>query len=236
MPKKEMKIRLFTLPNVITLANLFCGCLATLYALRFDDLQFAFWFILGAAVFDFLDGFTARLTGQFSALGRELDSLAEMVSFGLAPAAILFSLYQAAGGIGAWGFFVFIVALFSALRLAKFNIDESQHDEFSGLPTPANAIFIASAGHIYASGLYAVQPWLILVVAALLSCLLIAPVRMFSLKFKRFGWKGNELRYLFLLAAVAGIAVWGILAIPFVMAGYLLTSLVRNAVCVTRSK
>ena len=95
-----MKIRLFTLPNAITLASLFCGCLATLYALRFDDLQIAFWLIISAAVFDFLDGFAARLTGQLSALGRELDSLADMVSFGMAPAAMLFSIYQAAGGKG----------------------------------------------------------------------------------------------------------------------------------------
>jgi len=225
MPRGKMKIHLFTLPNMVTLANLFCGCLATLYALRFDDLQIAFWLVISAAVFDFLDGFAARLTKQLSALGRELDSLADMVSFGMAPAAMLFSLYQAAGGIGSWGFFVFVVALFSALRLAKFNIDESQHDEFVGLPTPANAIFIASAGHIYASGLYAVQPWLVLLAAALLSCLLIAPIRMFSLKFKRFGWKGNELRYLFLLASLAGIVVWEIRAIPFIIASYILISL-----------
>ena len=240
MPEKKIKIRLFTLPNLLTLGNLFCGCLAILYALhcgspdildalRLDELQFVFWLLAGAAVFDFLDGFAARLTGQYSALGRELDSLADMVSFGVAPAAILFRIHQAAGGIGAWGFFVFVVALFSALRLAKFNIDESQHDDFIGLPTPANAIFIASAGHIYASGLFAVQPWLVLLAAAILSCLLIAPVCMFSLKFKHFGWRGNEWRYLFLLAALAGVVVWGILAIPFIITGYVAGSVVKHS-------
>ena len=223
-----MKVRFFTVPNLLTLANLACGCLAVVYALRFDDLQIAFWLIVGAAAFDFFDGFAARLLKQYSALGRELDSLADMVSFGVAPSAVLFSMYQFAGGIGAWGFFVFFVALFSALRLAKFNIDETQAEEFDGLPTPANAIFIMSAGHFYAAGLYTLQPWMILAAAAVCACLLIAPVRMFALKFKGFGWPGNEIRYGFLLASLAGLIAVGARALPFIVPAYVLISVVRN--------
>ena len=154
------------MPNIVTLCNLLCGSAATVYALVLSDLQTAFWLVVAAAVFDFLDGFTARLTGSFSPVGKELDSLSDMVSFGVAPSSVLFVMYQtqsgafAGGGIDPWGFAVFILAAFSALRLAKFNIDESQSYEFEGLPTPAAALLVCSAGYLFADGVYAVRHWL----------------------------------------------------------------------------
>ena len=133
-----MKLRLFTFPNILTLCNLLSGCAAVIFALCINDLELAFWCVLVAAVFDFLDGFFARLLEISSPVGKELDSLADMISFGLAPASILYSIYVATGGDELSGFVVFILVAFSALRLAKFNLDERQTSEFIGLPTPAS--------------------------------------------------------------------------------------------------
>ena len=143
-----MKIKLFTLPNILTLCNLLCGAAAAVAALRFDNLQWPLLFIVAAAVFDFLDGFAARLFKSYSPLGKELDSLADCVSFGFAPSAILLNIYETSGGEGPWGYLVFILAAFSALRLAKFNIDENQSTQFIGMPTPAAALLVAASGYL----------------------------------------------------------------------------------------
>ena len=219
------KIKLFTLPNVLTLANLACGSIATVFALRHNDLRTAFWFIAAAAAFDFLDGFAARLTRQYSEVGKQLDSLCDMVSFGLAPAAVMFSIYNTMNGLEPWGYLVFTVALFSALRLAKFNVDNSQTDSFVGLPTPACVLFVASAGWLLASGMFVVNPWYIVAVAAVLSYLLISPLHMFALKFRDFSFRNNALRYCFLILSAAGVAMFHIVAIPFIIMGYVLISL-----------
>ena len=233
-----MKIRLITLPNIVTLCNLLCGSAATVYALVLSDLQTAFWLVVAAAVFDFLDGFTARLTGSFSPVGKELDSLSDMVSFGVAPSSVLFVMYQtqsgafAGGGIDPWGFAVFILAAFSALRLAKFNIDESQRYEFEGLPTPPAALLVCSAGYLFADGVYAVRPYYILLSALCLSYFLVSPVRMFALKFHGYGLHEpqNLLRYVFLLVSLAALVLFRIGAVPFIVMAYILVSLVRNIV------
>ena len=144
-----MQIRLFTIPNILTLCNLLCGAFAAVSALLQNDLVSAFWFIVLGAVFDFLDGFVARLTKSYSAVGKELDSLADMVSFGVAPAAVLYGLFILNGGDPYWGFVVFILAACSALRLGKFNIDENQTKQFIGLPTPACALFFVSDQYLH---------------------------------------------------------------------------------------
>lgn len=231
-----MKIRLFTIPNVITLMNLVCGSLSALYALKYDNLQVAFFLMIAAAVFDFFDGFVARLLGSFSEVGKQLDSLADMVSFGFAPSAILFSMYINSGGDGPLGYAVFIVAAFAALRLAKFNIDETQHDEFEGLPSPACALFIGSAGYLFAEGFFSVHPYYVVGVAVCMSWFMISRIRMFALKFKNFSFKDNALRYSFLIVAVAGIAVFRIAAVPFVIMGYILVSAVKGMICAKCSK
>lgn len=219
-----MKIRLFTLPNILTLCNLLLGCMAAVWALRFDDIQIAFWLLVGAAVFDFLDGLVARLLKSYSAIGKELDSLADMVSFGFAPSAVLFSMYQQMGGIGLPGYLVFLLAAFSALRLAKFNVDENQTLGFIGMPTPAAALFVASSGYLMAAGLYTVPAWIVIGAALLLSLLLILPIPMFALKFSHFRFKGNEIRYLFVPILLIALLVWGIVAVPFLIGGYVLLS------------
>lgn len=225
-----MKIRLLTLPNILTLCNLLCGAAAAVSALRFGDLQWPLLFIVMAAVFDFLDGFAARLFKSYSPLGKELDSLADCVSFGFAPSAILLNIYEASGGVEPWGYLVFVLAAFSALRLAKFNIDENQSTQFIGMPTPAAALMVASSGYLVGTGMYAVNPWFAVLLAFVLSYLLVCKVPMFALKFKHYGFRGNEVRYLFAGCAVVALVIWQILAIPFIILAYVALSMVLMVV------
>lgn len=213
-----MKVKYFTLPNLFTLANLFCGLLATIAAVAsifISDtalLKVPLMMILCSAVFDFLDGLVARLTGQYSPLGVQLDSLADMVSFGAVPSLLLCSLWFHAGGEG-WGCLVGLcVALCSALRLAKFNIDDSQTDTFEGLPTPALAIAIGSIAWAVAEGSMILSNIGIVLISLVGAWLLISPLRMFSLKFHGLSLKNrtNRLRYAFLLVSLIFIVVGGL--------------------------
>lgn len=228
MTKRTMKPKYFTIPNLLTLGNLFCGCLAAYYALALGNLKMVFWLVVIAAVLDFLDGFAARMLKSFSPIGKELDSLADMVSFGLVPAAALFRLYILAGGPQPFGFIIFIITLFSALRLAKFNIDENQTEEFIGLNTPANTLLITSFAYIYSDGILPVGAGWLIAGAVVLAVMLILPVRMFSLKFKNFSFRDNALRYIFLALSLAALALFGVAAVPVVMTMYIIVSLVRN--------
>lgn len=209
------KIKLFTVPNALTLCNLLCGCGAIVSVFSQSGAGF-FWWIAAAALFDLLDGAVARLLGQHSEIGKQLDSLADMVSFGAAPAAMLFVMYgrEPSPRLPEFlGWTMFAVALFSALRLAKFNVDDSQSEDFAGLPTPAAALAVASLSTWW-------QAWLLpretyLGFAALVCVLLVCRMRMFSLKFKNFMWSGNELRFIFLIASaiiVATLRVQGVAA------------------------
>lgn len=219
-----MKIRLFTVPNMLTLANLLAGCAAIVFTLQYHAYETAFWLIIAAAVFDFLDGFAARLLKQTSPLGVQLDSLADDVTFGLAPAVVMYDLYihstsyygldpEVMGWLK-WG--VLIIAAFSVLRLAKFNIDTTQSAEFEGLPTPANALMLMSLAVLAETGKVVLHQEAILLISLAASLLLISPIRMFALKFKSFGIKGNELRYGFIVAAIAliiSVPAYSLLAI-----------------------
>ena len=229
--QEPQRIKLFTIPNLLTLCNLVSGSLAVVFTLRYDGLQMAFFMIVAAAVFDFLDGFAARLFHSNSALGVQLDSLSDMVSFGLAPSAILLSMFESSGGVGEIGYGVFILAAFSALRLAKFNIDERQHDRFIGLPTPAAALFVASAGYMFEAKLFTVHPALVLAVALVLGLLLVSEIPMFALKFKQYGIKGNEIRYVFLALSAVALVIWGFGAVCLIILLYILISLVSFLVC-----
>lgn len=232
------RIKLFTLPNIVSLGNLACGCVAVAFAL-WGGLHEAFWLVVAAAFFDFSDGLTARLTGQYSAVGRELDSLCDIVSFGVAPAAVLWSM---GGGVTSVA-----LALFSALRLAKFNVDTRQSEHFIGLPTPACALLVCSLGvwtamdggsmgawwddggfaGLLAEGAVSLPLWAVWGLTAALCALLVCPLPMFSLKFKGFGWRGNELRFMFLSAAAVCIALFGVLGVALAIGLYIIISLIR---------
>ena len=226
-----MKVRYFTIPNLLTLSNLLCGSLAVVSALG-GDLVRAFWLVMLSAVCDFFDGFAARLLNQYSALGVQLDSLADMVSFGLVPSTVVFSILRTlefGGECGAWCYVAFIVVLFSALRLARFNIDESQHEEFLGLPTPACSIFFVAVGWLFAKGyLVGIAPIWFALAAIAMATMLIVPVRMFSFKIKSFGWRGNELRFTFVILSAVAVAVWQVKALPCVILAYIVISLARH--------
>ncbi len=227
-----MKLKLFTVPNAVTCLNLIAGCVAIERSFH-GDFAGAFLFVGIAAACDFLDGFLARLLHAYSDVGRELDSLADVVSFGAAPSFALFNLLRTAGFGGPEVYAVFIVAAFSALRLAKFNLDTRQSDGFIGLPTPANALLVVSLVFLTGSGpagekgplLFLLDtPWYGIGLSVVLSLLLVSEMPMFSLKFKSFGWRENEIRYLFLLFAGLLLVLFGIYAIPMIVGAYILIS------------
>ena len=233
----NMKIRLFTVPNMLTLANLLAGCAAIVFTLQYHAYETAFWLIIAAAVFDFLDGFAARLLKQTSPLGVQLDSLADDVTFGLAPAVVMYDLYihstsyygldpEVMGWLK-WG--VLIIAAFSVLRLAKFNIDTTQSAEFEGLPTPANALMLMSLAVLAETGKVMLHQEAILLISFAASLLLISPIRMFALKFKSFGIKGNELRYGFIVAAIALIILVPAYSLLAIIVLYIALSTLRWA-------
>lgn len=220
---------------MLTLCNLLCGAAATVSALVWGDLQTAFILVVSSAVFDFFDGFSARLLNQYSAIGVQLDSLADMISFGFAPAAVMMTLFAESDSWCEWGemwvkvgyFVPLVMTAFSALRLAKFNIDDSQHTEFEGLPTPANALLCMSLAMLAEMGLVGVTREVIVALSIVMALLLICPVRMFSLKFEGFGWAKNKLRYISLLLSVVILVVDYRYAITAIMTLYILISTVR---------
>ena len=220
------------IPNTITCMSLVSGCIATVVALQGNLLWAAIWIII-AAVFDFMDGFAARLLKAYSPMGKELDSLSDMVSFGVAPGMIVFwMLSQASLSLGEIGRYIpylaFVIPAFSGLRLAKFNIDERQTTSFIGMPVPANALFWASAGYSLAP-LAQANPVLFIVVtlavALATSLLLVSEIPMFSLKIKSVAWKGNERRYILVGCAVLFVALFGMLGIAGTILLYLLLSI-----------
>jgi CDP-diacylglycerol--serine O-phosphatidyltransferase len=214
------------IPNTITCLNLFSGSMAVYYAFL-GNYELVFALVLLAAVFDFFDGFAARLLKAYSPMGKELDSLADMVSFGLAPGAVAFSLLRQTAFPEWLAFAGFIIPVFSALRLAKFNIDERQTTSFIGMPTPANAIFWVSASYSF-SGLLVANSWAILVLIVLMSGLLVAEIPMFSLKFKNFTWKSNQLQFVFLGVCIVLIALLLEKAFAPIILWYLLLAVVSS--------
>ena len=227
-----MKIRLFTVPNMLTLANLLAGSVAVIFTLVYHAYETAFWLIVAAAIFDFFDGFAARLLKQTSPLGVQLDSLADDVTFGLAPAIVMFDLYVHSSSyynlnaevMGWMKYVVLIIAAFSVLRLAKFNIDTTQSTEFEGLPTPANALMLMSLAVLAETGRVVLYQEHILLISIAASLLLISPIRMFALKFKSFGIKGNELRYGFIVAALLMIILMPAYALLAIIVLYIVIS------------
>jgi CDP-diacylglycerol--serine O-phosphatidyltransferase len=189
------------IPNTITSLNLLCGALGIVFICR-GRIDIAFWLLVTASVFDFLDGFAAWLLNAYSPLGKELDSLSDEVSFGLLPAFMLYHIYLPVAPQTWMAFIPFIVAVFSALRLAKFNMDERQTNRFLGLPTPANAMIIAAASFYTLQNpswaAFMKSVWFIPCISVVLSLLLVSNLPMFSLKFRGFGFKENKVRYIFL--------------------------------------
>ncbi|MCC6838639.1 MAG: CDP-alcohol phosphatidyltransferase family protein [Flavobacteriales bacterium] len=230
------------IPDLLTTANLVCGAASVLLTSQ-GQLTIACWLLFLAAVFDVLDGLAARALGGGTALGAQLDSLADMVSFGLAPGFALWSVAMAGGpeGLFWWAGAALCICIASAWRLAKFNVDDRQHSGFLGLPTPANGLFWASMvliaegrGFPSTAMAQAMGSWLggalltpvaVFGAALLLGLLMLSELPLPSLKFKHGGWKGNEVIFLLLLGGTASALLFGLLAVPLLLILYVLSPL-----------
>ena len=224
------------IPNMVTCCNLFSGCIAAVMAFQ-SNYEAAILFIILGAVFDFFDGMLARLLNVSGPLGKELDSLADDITFGFAPSAIVFSLFKEVqypefmSGISEYfPYTAFIIAAFSALRLGKFNIDPRQSSSFIGLPTPANALFwgslVVGAHSFLVSDSFNAIYLFILVI--LMSYLLVAELPMFSLKFKNLSWRDNKVSYIFLLVCIPLLVVFRISGFAAIILWYILWSLLTR--------
>lgn len=259
---KRLKLKQ-NIPNFLTCCNLLCGCLAIVKA--FDgNLVWAAYLVGVAATFDFLDGFAARLLKVSSPIGKDLDSLADMVTFGLVPGIVMFKMigfsfskqyfgvflnsFVSEHELGIEQYFIystvfaFSIVVFSAIRLAKFNNDARQTESFIGLPTPANAIFICSIPLVVGlnkvndittfpmTGLNSIiiNPFFLLGLTFVLSYLLIAELPLFALKFKSFGWNGNEIRYVFVGLSLGLLIGLQFLGIPLIIILYIVLSVINN--------
>ncbi len=240
-------------PNIITLLNLLCGCIAAIYAFN-DQLVLAGIFVGAGIFFDFFDGLAARLLNVSSELGKQLDSLADMVTSGLVPGIVMYQMLSDAihmnltttesinFTLGEDFYWIthpytpiigFIITLGSCYRLAKFNIDTRQTDSFIGVPTPANAILIISLGIIaqdYNNELtyFLTNPYILILITLISVYLLNAELPLFALKFKQWGIKGNVIRYLFLLISLVLLITLQIYAVPCIIIIYILMSVINN--------
>ena len=236
------------IPNIVTLCNLGVGVLAILMAME-NQVVFASWLIFLAALLDFLDGFLARILHATSLLGKQLDSFADLVSFGVAPAAIVYKLMEFSirgdifiGGIQDTSlperlllFSPILLVLFSALRLAEFNLKEGS-TEFIGLATPASAIFFAGINLLLIQNLgsplsaFILQPLVLLLITVTISLLMISRIPMFSLKFSDFKWSGNQIRYIFLAISCILLIILQEIALPVIILFYLLLSIILSLI------
>lgn len=237
------------IPNIITLCNLACGVMAT-YNAAFGRFEYAALFILLGIVFDFFDGMAARLLHVASPMGRELDSLADLVTSGVAPGFIFFSILWNHSSSILIKYAAFLIPVFAAYRLAKFNLDERQLHSFRGLPAPANALLWVGVGLWFCDfnfGFDLIPFWhesdawmplyefafsdagylTLVIVSVVTDILLVSELPMFSLKFNfaDLGWRNNWIQYIFILVAVALLALFGIVSLPFIIVWYIVWSI-----------
>lgn len=241
-----MKSIKFAIPSFVTSLAILSGCLSITYS-ALDNITLAAYFIMVAAVFDFFDGFLARSLKVISAFGKQLDSLADVINFGMAPAMIVYRMiYRSLVELEpssqfnitdpGFAYYVllnvsFLIVIFAAIRLAKFNIDEKQKKSFRGLPSPANALFIASFG--IAAENYLTLPlyqltyniWFLIAMVFVLSILMVSNIPMFSLKFENYKITNNLLRYAFLLLSLVLLVIFRIPGIALIVVLYVLLSL-----------
>lgn len=257
------------IPNSLTCGNLLCGCFGILFTASYR-LDYAFYMIALAAILDFFDGFTARMLKVTSAIGKDLDSLADMVTFGVLPGFIMYKLIslvvlnlqtdlaittyslfrigepqlQAFSKMGLryetyYPFIAFIIPVFSAIRLAKFNNDKRQNNSFIGVPTPANALLIGALGFLLIQKMnhqgdisnnynLIYNTYTLMSLTLIMSYLLIAEIPLFAFKFNNFGWKSNRTRYIFLISSSVLLILFQVVALPFIIFLYVFMSIIYN--------
>ena len=216
------------IPNFVTCLNLFSGCVGVTFAFA-GQLQLAAYCVVLSGIFDFFDGLAARALHVKSPIGKELDSLADVVSFGLLPGAVLYHMLGVASPATGWlPYLGFVVTVFSALRLAKFNIDDRQSTDFIGLNTPMNAFYVVSLPFIadtYGDIIY--HPVFLVCSTVITSLLLVSNIRLFSMKLSSLSWQENGWKFTFLLVSAALVAVLRFAAIPLVLVLYFLFSYIH---------
>lgn len=226
------------IPNFVTLFNLLSGCVAIISVLN-DWYGVAFACFVMGVLADFADGLVARALGVSSEMGKQLDSLADMISFGAVPGTILFTLLAKNwyGDAGQHEFFPwlalpgFLFTGFAAYRLGKFNIDTRQTDEFRGLATPGATVFVVGLMMAYQQdfwgfGEYIINPWFLYLAIAIFSILMVSDIKMFSFKVKNTKWKGNELRYIFIFATILGLFLFRYLGLSLSIVLYVVLSMI----------
>lgn len=216
------------IPNAITCANLFSGCIGIVFAFN-GELETAAYFVLFSGIFDFFDGMVARLLNVKSEIGKQLDSLADMVSFGFLPGVVMFQLLTLSDYQSLYlPYLGFIITIFSALRLAKFNIDERQTEDFIGLNTPMNTLFIVSLPFIAKDypGIIGSSITLIAIVA-ITSFLLTSEIKIFSFKLSDTSWAKNKMKFIFLVLSLILIGFLKFVAIPFILVLYISLSILH---------
>ncbi|HXI00671.1 MAG TPA: CDP-diacylglycerol--serine O-phosphatidyltransferase [Sphingobacteriaceae bacterium] len=223
------------IPNAITCLNLFSGCVGIVFAFQ-GRLDYSAYAIFIAAILDFADGLVARALKAYSDIGKELDSLADMVSFGVLPSVIIYQLFLQAPQIATISPYLnlsaFLIAIFSALRLAKFNTDIRQTENFLGLPTPANALLVASLPLILTQGnffltSYILNPFFLFLFSLGMGILLVVEIPLMSLKFKTYKISDNMLRYALILSALLLILIFKFAAIPIIIFIYFILSIIQ---------
>lgn len=216
------------IPNALTCANLISGCIGVVFAFK-GDLDIAAYAVLVSGIFDFFDGFVARWLHVKSAIGKELDSLADMVSFGFLPGVVMYQMLAQSDYSSPYlPFLGFLMTMFSALRLAKFNIDERQTEDFIGLNTPMNTLFIVSLPFIQRDHPGIGNSTMLLVaITVVMSFLLTSEIRLFSLKFGSIEWSTNKIKFIFLIISAVLIAFLKFAAIPFVLVLYISMSVLH---------
>lgn len=216
------------IPNAITCANLLSGCIGVVFAFK-GDLHTAAYAVLLSGIFDFFDGMAARLLHVKSDIGKELDSLADMVSFGFLPGVVMFQLLAQSDFSSAYlPYLGFLITIFSALRLAKFNIDTRQTEDFIGLNTPMNTLFIVSLPFIQKDYPEIINSSLLLIaLTVIMSLLLVSEIRIFSLKFSSLKWEQNKIKFIFLIISALLVAVLKFAAVPFVLVLYISLSVLH---------
>jgi len=220
------------IPNLLTISNLICGCIALYFTFQ-DELVFTAYLIGLALIFDFMDGTAARLLNVSNPIGKELDSLADMVSFGLVPGAVVFNLLEGST-LSQYSFISLIIPIFSAYRLAKFNIDENQNENFIGLPTPANCLVFISIPLITTFNsestiayLFEI-PEMLLSITILMSIALVSRINLFSLKFKNLKLQDNKYRFFLITMSIILLTFIEFSAIPIIILIYMMMSIVKR--------
>lgn len=220
------------IPNFLTLCNLACGCYGIVMVFN-GDVQTGSVMIWAGAVFDFFDGFSARVLNKFSSIGKDLDSFADIITFCFLPASILYILIEQGAQLFILPFFGFLLVLFGALRLAKFNNDTRQSDFFYGLPVPASGIFVSAFPFISNSGdsdinSIITSQYSLIGIAVLLSLMMISDIKLMSLKFKNFSFQANWYRYVLIITSLFLIVFIHIVALPIIILLYVVLSIALN--------